>query len=528
MQRSVCIMLLTGSGHPRIEVMEYIQREIISLLHAQIPASYFSVSNCSMIPHARNWGVTKFLEETEATDLVMIDDDNFPEDGTIAKLLSYDADVIGVPCRSREEALTWPVRWLTDGSPIRKAENGLIEVECVGTGIIRISRSALLALIQANPLNWYHEKRALSGKLYALFRYEFRDNMLFGEDVAFCHDWRAIGGKVWITPDIETKHIGVKAYPGKPSEWLKGAATKMSVNRDPVTVENEFAAPKAPAVAVKSDAPQIILTVPTRGRPDLVVQTVWSLLENAALATTRIVVGLDSDEPVIHLPEEFPATGRLTFITALREDSLGAKYNRCAAVFPKGDVFVLGCDDAAFDEGWDEKILAAAQSFSDGIGTVFFGADPQVLQPGIAITRGQVERQGYFMTDLFPFWWHDTWADEIARMTGRFKDIGTSIKCEFTGPLKASRGCRDVEFWARLFDETRHLRWETAAKIGGITAAEARELFAMFERRNSKLRDPLEAKRIEKLYSFDAPDDERYRRIKAKAEKMMMELAEVA
>lgn len=242
MTRSACIALLCGTGQPRLRVMDFITEELIGLLRAQVPAAYFSISGNSSIPQARNWAVTHFMKATTATDLIFIDDDNYGQAGTFKKLLSYDVEVVGAPCRGKTDNVTWPVRFLTD-VPIKRAPNGLVEVEAVGTGLMRITRSCIETMIEANPLNWYHDKNGGGdSRSYALFRDRIKDYLWIGEDIGFCLDWRKIGGKVWIDPDIVTHHIGNQTFSGNPTDWLANGAAVMGINRDPVTVVNEFAA----------------------------------------------------------------------------------------------------------------------------------------------------------------------------------------------------------------------------------------------------------------------------------------------
>ena len=46
---------------------------------------------------------------------------------------------------------------------------------------------------------------------------------LMGEDVGFCLAWKAMGGHVWLDPEIgTTTHVGLKEYRGHIGQWLKG------------------------------------------------------------------------------------------------------------------------------------------------------------------------------------------------------------------------------------------------------------------------------------------------------------------
>lgn len=274
----------------------------------------------------------------------------------------------------------------------------------------------------------------------------------------------------------------------------------------------------------------VSICIASRGRSELLVKCVQDTLAKAECVDTRIVVALDSDDPwdaAEQLPEGVVVS------VAEREDSLGAKYNRCAAMHP-ASVYVLWSDDVKFvDKGWDTKLNQAEQSLPDSLGVIYFGSLPNVFQPGIAVTHRFMDAMGFFCTPYFPYWWHDTWIDEIGNLSGRI--VHSDIKVAILQDLKGkSRGVRDVEFWAKFFDETRHMRVEVAEKILAESVDyewrkeqlkhQMPNVIKFLEHRNSLLRDPLQAKRVEAHFSFDAPADERYLRIKAKAVEILSEL----
>lgn len=273
----------------------------------------------------------------------------------------------------------------------------------------------------------------------------------------------------------------------------------------------------------------VSLCIASRGRPELLVQAVWDALDKTERSDTKIVVALDSDDPK-GSPHGMPEDPRIIISIGEREDSLGAKYNRCASIAP-ADLYVLWSDDIKFKEhGWDEQLFKAEQSFQDNIGVVYFGSLPNVFQPGMAVTHKFMEAVGFFCPPYFPYWWHDTWIDEVGSLSGRI--IHAYINVAVLQDLKGkSRGVREIEFWAKFFDETRQMRVDAALKIISQSTDhdwrkqqlkdQMSNVIKALEYRNSALRDPLHAKRLESYYSFDAPADERYLRIKAQAKMIL-------
>jgi hypothetical protein len=71
----------------------------------------------------------------------------------------------------------------------------------------------------AFPCRAYTHK-TFSGHAY--FHAPFKNGRLYGEDTAFCADWREIGGTVWLDPELSiTHHDGNRPYPGHIGNWLR-------------------------------------------------------------------------------------------------------------------------------------------------------------------------------------------------------------------------------------------------------------------------------------------------------------------
>jgi len=95
-------------------------------------------------------------------------------------------------------------------------QNGLMEVEAVGTGFMKISRAALKKVWDISP-EYKNEGRI--GRM--VFDVKIVNGDLVSEDNIFCQKWRNLGGKVFIEPSMTCNHIGVKKYQGNFLEYLK-------------------------------------------------------------------------------------------------------------------------------------------------------------------------------------------------------------------------------------------------------------------------------------------------------------------
>ena len=194
-----------------------------------------SVGNCR-ITLARNAMVADFMA-SDADQLLFVDCDNYCEAVTLVRLAECPLDVVGLAIRTREENVRWNVRWLLDRpsliatDPVTRqpSNTGFLEVEKVGTGIMKISRACLERMYEAYPENWYHDLANRTGRALALFEEVRRDNLYWSEDLIFCERWRAIGGEVWIDPTATTWHIGHTLFQGNIGNWTRhrGDTTEM-------------------------------------------------------------------------------------------------------------------------------------------------------------------------------------------------------------------------------------------------------------------------------------------------------------
>ena len=94
-------------------------------------------------------------------------------------------------------------------SGLKQEKNGLMEVEAIGTGFLRISSKALKSVWDVSP-EYLNEGK----KCRMVFDVQLVDGELVSEDNVFCRKWRSMGNKVWIDPTMTCNHIGAKKYQG--------------------------------------------------------------------------------------------------------------------------------------------------------------------------------------------------------------------------------------------------------------------------------------------------------------------------
>lgn len=161
---------------------------------------------------------------SNATDLVMVDNDVGWAPGGLVRLLEHDVDFVCGVYPKRELPISFPF-YPKDGSGKETPlVNGLIEALAVPSGFMRITRKCALAMAEA-----YDDLLMICSRLdsedypiWALFEHMYDEVEIDGkkykkrtsEDLSFCRRWVDIGGKIWIDPFIEMGHIGDYTYQG--------------------------------------------------------------------------------------------------------------------------------------------------------------------------------------------------------------------------------------------------------------------------------------------------------------------------
>ena len=178
---------------------------------------------CSLITMARNQMVADF-RASDCDRMVFVDSDVSWEPGALIKLAQHPVDIVGGAYRYKKTQEDYPVRWLPKAELWADPDTGLLEVESVPGGFLAISRAALDKLEAAHPDRAYsHEGQQFHGFFHA----PVGNGRIWGEDTAFCNDWREIGGQVWLDPNLTLTHVGGNpAFPGNIGAWLKSRPTE--------------------------------------------------------------------------------------------------------------------------------------------------------------------------------------------------------------------------------------------------------------------------------------------------------------
>lgn len=211
---------MPSRDNPDVDTQFCMAQTMRELERERIRYKYKFARNSSLIQLTRNQFVTDFLA-SDCTDLVMIDDDLSWGEGSLNRLLSHPCDVVGGIYPKRSDPLTYPVRRLDGGKfdPV----SGLLEVELMPTGFLRITRACLERMTEHYSSLAYSDDAVPGGRTVALFWVDLVDDMpesrpglktVVGEDFSFCRKWRAMGGKVYADTLLRFRHWGKKGFEG--------------------------------------------------------------------------------------------------------------------------------------------------------------------------------------------------------------------------------------------------------------------------------------------------------------------------
>lgn len=168
----------------------------------------------SLVQRARN-DLIKLAIEADVDDLVFIDTDQDWNPQDFFKLLEHDVDIVGVPVPRKSDEEQYNVKLVS--LDYKVLENGLVEVDSVGTGMMRLSKRAIQTVWDL--ADKYTELG--KGESRMVFDVGIVNGELYSEDVMFCSNWTALGEKIYIDPSINVGHAGNKRWIGDFQSWIK-------------------------------------------------------------------------------------------------------------------------------------------------------------------------------------------------------------------------------------------------------------------------------------------------------------------
>ena len=162
--------------------------------------------------------------DAKADVIVFIDHDLSWRPADLLTLIETPGDVVAGTYRFKypdadEVSYMGTIHSGPDGCPVVR-EDGAIKARLVPAGFLKITTKAVDQFMQAHPELCYGERYRLS---VDLFNHGAHQGVWWGEDYAFCRRWEALGGDIWLVPDLNLTHHGAdgKDYPGNFHIYLR-------------------------------------------------------------------------------------------------------------------------------------------------------------------------------------------------------------------------------------------------------------------------------------------------------------------
>ena len=207
---------------------------------------------------------------------------------------------------------------------------------------------------------------------------------------------------------------------------------------------------------------RLLITLATRNRPQLLLDTIKKSMACWTHPNTRMVIQTDTDDYATNgMLTEATLDERVSVNMQKREDTVAAKWNR--ALKEDADLYVIAADDnPCITPGFDTKMLEAAQTFPDGICTVWGHLANASFPDVFGVTRKFANIFGYIFPEYFPYWFADHWTCDVAQIAERvaFADVrGDLSKAPPTMEM------REPAWWATWFDAAYLMRRADAHKL---------------------------------------------------------------
>jgi hypothetical protein len=194
------------------EVNAFFMNALLGLLDSnrQQVVSVISVLSGPKVDGARNQLFKRWLTETNADYLLMLDTDMVPPVNTLSTLMSHDRDIVGGLCfvggiGTAVRPTLHVIEPGDDGTPELRLwfdypADSVVQVAATGGACLLVSRKTAMNIWRAR------------GQDHAMpwFAYGMHNGVEIGEDIAFCLTAGKCGHEVWVDTGLVIPHAKMK------------------------------------------------------------------------------------------------------------------------------------------------------------------------------------------------------------------------------------------------------------------------------------------------------------------------------
>ena len=210
----IMVGIPTYDGKIQAQVLQSILNEQVAAKEVGDSLIFNILPNCSHAAMGRNQLARTFML-SNCDRLVFLDADVSFEFGSLLKIAHFEEPFVGGAYRYKLENELYPVGWLE--GDLWSNENGLLEVSNLPGGFLSLSREVFEKLEKEFPRPYTFQN--ITAQCHFQMKYE--DGQLWGEDSYFCREWRSIGEKVYLYPELTLTHWrGDVPFVGNIGQWL--------------------------------------------------------------------------------------------------------------------------------------------------------------------------------------------------------------------------------------------------------------------------------------------------------------------
>lgn len=181
--------------------MDSIEKAVPVLKEAGWSASFIPEQGCTFVSKARSVLLQKAMDNDV---IVFLDSDMSFDPEDLLALIEAPDDVNAGTYRFKKDEVQYMgvIHTDSEGIPVVRAD-GLIHAQLVPAGFLKITKKAVEKFQAHYPELVYGHGDI---KYLDMFNHGAHNGTWYGEDYAFCWRWNAIGGEIWLLPNLNLDH----------------------------------------------------------------------------------------------------------------------------------------------------------------------------------------------------------------------------------------------------------------------------------------------------------------------------------
>lgn len=169
----------------------------------------------ALIQRSRN-DLLAIAVKNDFDDILWIDSDIEWDPAKAIEIIELDQDIIGLPVIKKTlESELYNIK-CNPGDLLERNDDGLISVQSIGTGFLKMSKKAFTYLWENSP-EYNHNGKNVRWA----FDVKIVDGDIMSEDVLVCTKLKEGGFDIWLDPSSTCNHVGQLKFQGNFDNFIK-------------------------------------------------------------------------------------------------------------------------------------------------------------------------------------------------------------------------------------------------------------------------------------------------------------------